>query len=85
MRRQSAEFRQLAIKEIDLVVAKYQDQKNLKTNVLESYQATLTDNSYLTNTDFVPDLLAWHTEMESTLKKTTRFEDLWPSLIKTVI
>jgi hypothetical protein len=40
------------------------------------------DNSYLTNKDFVPDILTWHQDMETTLNKTTRFVDLWPKLVK---
>jgi MoaA/NifB/PqqE/SkfB family radical SAM enzyme len=82
IRRQSTSLRQLAIAEIDRVVAKYTDQKNLSTDVLERYRATLVDNSYLGNQDFVPDVLAWHNDTETTLKKTTRFVDLWPNLVK---
>jgi hypothetical protein len=82
IRRQSVNLRQLAIAEIDRVVAKYQDQTHLSTDVLERYRATLTDNSYLTNQDFVPDILTWHQDMETTLKKTTRFVDLWPNIEK---
>jgi len=79
-RRQSVRVRQLAIQEIDRVVTKYQDQKHLSTDVLERYRATLIDNSYLTNPDFVPDILTWHANMEVTLKKTTQFVELWPHL-----
>jgi hypothetical protein len=82
MRRQSVSLRQLAIAEIDQVVAKYQDQKQLSTDVLERYRATLVDNSYLNNKDFVPDILSWHQDMETTLKKNTRFVDLWTDLAK---
>ena len=82
IRRQSDTLRQLAIAEIDRVVAKYHDQQHLSTDVLERYRATLLDNSYLTNQDFVPALLNWHWHIEQTLKKTTRFVDLWPTLAK---
>lgn len=82
IRRQSVSLRQLAIAEIDRVVAKYQDQKQLSTDVLERYRATLVDNSYLNMQDFVPDILTWHQDMETTLKKTTRFVDLWPNIEK---
>jgi organic radical activating enzyme len=82
IRRQSAKLRQLAIAEIDRVVAKYQDQRTLSTDALERYRETLMDNSYLTNQDFVPDVLTWHQNIETTLKKTTRFVDLWPNLAK---
>jgi radical SAM protein with 4Fe4S-binding SPASM domain len=82
IRRQSAKLRQLAIAEIDRVVHKYQDQKTLSTDALERYRVTLTDNSYLNNQDFVPDILTWHQNIETTLKKTTRFVDLWPNIEK---
>jgi hypothetical protein len=82
IRRQPTSLRQLAIAEIDRVVAKYQDQQHLSTDVLERYRATLIDNSYLTNQDFVPDILDWHNNIETTLKKTIKFVDLWPNLTK---
>jgi organic radical activating enzyme len=82
IRRQSTALRQLAIEEIDRVVAKYQQQPQLSTDVLQRYRATLTDNSYLQNQDFVPDILTWHKNMETTLKKSTTFVDLWPSIAK---
>ena len=82
IRRQPEKLRQLAVREIDRVVEKYQNQIKLNVEVLNRYRATLIDNSYLTNTDFVPDILTWHTDMESTLKKTTRFADLWPNIAK---
>ena len=84
IRRQPEKLRQLAVDEIDRVVEKYQKQNqiNLNVEVLNRYRATLTDNSYLINQDFVPDVLAWHTDMETTLKKTTKFADLWPSITK---
>lgn len=80
IRRQSTALRQLAIAEIDSVVAKYQNQKNLSTDALERYRATLVDNSYLDNTKFRPQVLQWHKDTEATLNKTTKFVDLWPRL-----
>jgi len=84
IRQQSADLRQLAIEEIDRVVAKYQTQTNLSlsTHVLESYKMTLIDNSYLKNNQKVPNILKWHNNIETTLKKTTRFANLWPALVK---
>jgi organic radical activating enzyme len=82
IRRQSANLRQLAVEEIDRVVTKYQTQLSLSTNVLESYKMTLINNSYLTNNQKVPDILKWHNNTEATLKKTTRFADLWPNIAK---
>ena len=43
IRRQTVGLRQLAIEEIDRVIAKYQNQLHLSTNVLESYKMTLID------------------------------------------
>jgi hypothetical protein len=82
IRRQPIALRQLAIEEIDRVVAKYQQQPQLSTDVLQRYRATLTDNSYLENKTFVPNVLQWHTDIESTLKKSNRFTDLWPVIAK---
>jgi len=82
IRRQSTRLRQLAVLEIDRTVAKYQSQPQLSTDVLQRYRATLTDNSYLTNQDFVPDILDWHNNIETTLKKTIKFVDLWPNITK---
>jgi MoaA/NifB/PqqE/SkfB family radical SAM enzyme len=82
IRRQPDKLRQLAVCEIDRVLEKYQNQIRLNVDVLGRYRATLTDNSYLANTGFVPDVLAWHRDMESTLKKTTRFSDLWSNFAK---
>jgi hypothetical protein len=82
IRRQSADLRQLAIEEIDRVVIKYQHQQNLSTDVLQRYRATLVDNSYLNNQDFVPNVLKWHRDTELTLKKTATFVNLWPNVAK---
>jgi MoaA/NifB/PqqE/SkfB family radical SAM enzyme len=82
IRRQSVELRQLAIAEIDLVVDKYQGHINLNVDVLERYRATLMDNSYLIDSQPVPDMIKWHLDMETTLNKTVKFVDLWPNLTK---
>jgi MoaA/NifB/PqqE/SkfB family radical SAM enzyme len=82
IRRQSTNLRQLAIAEIDRVIAKYQDQKHLSTDVLKRYRTQLNNNSYLQHQDSILDLLQWHQDIETTLKKTTRFADLWPNLAK---
>ena len=84
IRRQPTRLRQLAIEEIDCVVTKYKNQKSLATDVLERYRMTLNDNSYLNNKDFVPDVLAWHENIETTLKKTKRFVDLWSALTREI-
>ena len=82
IRRQSIALRQLAIDEIDRVVIKYHDQPNLSTDALERYRATLIDNSYLINQEFVPNIVNWHRDIETTLKKNTRFVDLWSNIEK---
>jgi radical SAM protein with 4Fe4S-binding SPASM domain len=82
IRRHSMKLRQQAIAEIDRVVAKYGHQPNLAIDILQRYRMTLLDNSYLNNQDFVPDILTWHQDMETTLKKITRFVNLWPALAK---
>jgi radical SAM protein with 4Fe4S-binding SPASM domain len=82
IRRQSNALRTLALNEINQVLTKYQGRIDLNVDVLEKYRETLMDNSYLLKKDFVPDVLAWHQDIETTLKKTTRFVDLWPNLAK---
>jgi MoaA/NifB/PqqE/SkfB family radical SAM enzyme len=82
IRRQSQKLRQLAIEEIDRVVAKYQTRVDLNTNVLERYRKQLDNTSYLNHQDSILDLLEWHKNIETTLKKTTRFVDLWPNIAK---
>ena len=82
IRRQSNALRTLALNEINQVLTKYQGRIDLNVDVLERYRATLVDNSYLNNQDFVPDILTWHQDMETTLKKTTKFVDLWSKLVK---
>jgi hypothetical protein len=82
IRRQSNALRTLALNEINQVLTKYQGRIDLNVDVLEKYRETLMDNSYLTNQDFVPDMIKWHQDIETTLKKTTRFVDLWPNLTK---
>ena len=82
IRRQSNALRTLALNEINQVLTKYQGRIDLNVDVLEKYRETLMDNSYLLKKDFVPDVLTWHQNIETTLKKTTRFVDLWPDLAK---
>jgi molybdenum cofactor biosynthesis enzyme MoaA len=82
IRRQSNALRTLALNEINQVLTKYQGRIDLNVDVLEKYRETLIDNSYLTNQDFAPDILTWHQDIETTLKKTTKFVDLWSKLVK---
>jgi len=74
----------LAVAEINQVIDKYGDRRNLAIDVLKTYRNTLQDNSYLRDqTNFKPSkTLAWHLEIENTLKKTNKFVELWPTLAK---
>jgi organic radical activating enzyme len=84
IRRHSQTLRDLAVAEINQVIDKYGDRRNLAIDVLKTYRNTLQDNSYLRDqTNFKPSkTLAWHLEIENTLKKTNKFVELWPTLAK---
>jgi organic radical activating enzyme len=84
IRRHSQTLRDLAVAEINRVIDKYGDRRNLAIDVLKTYRNTLQDNSYLRDqTNFKPSkTLAWHLEIENTLKKTNKFVELWPTLAK---
>jgi radical SAM protein with 4Fe4S-binding SPASM domain len=85
IRRHSVEIRQRAIEEIDRVVAKYRDQPGLSTDALERYKLTLEDPSYIDNTFFKPNnTLYWINRIEHKLKKTQKFQDLWPELARMI-
>ena len=86
IRRHSQSLRHKATRAIDQVLDKYGDRRNLAIDVLKTYRNTLQDNSYLQNQEnFKPSkTLAWHIEIENTLKKTNRFVDLWPTLAKEI-
>ena len=67
------------------MVARWASKQNLATHTLENYRKQLLDNSYVFNiTEYVPDVLGWHTQIEQELRKTTRFVDLWPALAKEI-
>jgi radical SAM protein with 4Fe4S-binding SPASM domain len=80
IRRMPIDVRQHAIDEIDLVLTKYQGQQNISLDILERYKLTLNDNSYLPPMDRDLYVTDWHRDIEQKLKKTTRFEDLWPDM-----
>ena len=84
IRRHSQTLRDLAVEEINQVIDKYSDNRNLAIDVLKTYRNTLQDNSYLQDSSkFRPtDTLAWHVKTETVLQKTTKFVDLWPKLVK---
>lgn len=86
IRRHSQSLRNMAIAEIDRVVAKYGDRKNLAIDTLLSYRRTLVDNSYLkfAKTFDPVTTLAWHKSIEHTLNKHHSFVDLWPTLAKEI-
>jgi len=79
VRRYSDSVRQQAIAEIDRVVEKYSDYKNLAIDTLKRYRMTLEDNSYLPVIHgFDPQ--KFHADKERELKTTHIFAQLWPNL-----
>jgi organic radical activating enzyme len=78
IRRYSIELRQQAIAEIDRVVAKYSDRRNLATDTLQRYRMTLLDNSYLVTPDYQLTTQEFHQRTETELNKTVTFSQLWP-------
>ena len=86
IRRHSQTLRDLAVEEINRVIDKYGDRRNLAMDVLKTYRNTLQDNSYLQNQEnFNPSkTLEWHVEIENTLKKSNKFVELWPTLVKEI-
>ena len=80
IRRMPEPVRMRAIQEIDRILEKYADQREMSLDILEKYKLTLTDNSYLAPMDrnlFVTD---WHRKQEQQINKTLKFEHLWPEL-----
>jgi organic radical activating enzyme len=83
VRRYSAAIRQQAIAEIDSVVEKYSDHKNLAIDTLKRYRMTLVDNSYLYEIhDFNPP--RFHEVKQRELKTAHTFAQLWPELANQV-
>ena len=84
MRRQPMALRQLAIDEIDRVVAKYIHRQHLAVDALERYRLTLQDNSYLLNIHHTTNVQVFHQNIETQLKKSVSFADLWPTIVNTL-
>lgn len=84
MRRQSMALRQLAIDEIDRVVAKYKHRQHMAVDALERYRLTLQDNSYLPNIHHTTNVQVFHQNIETQLKKSVSFADLWPTIVNTL-
>jgi len=78
IRRHSMELRQQAIAEIDRVIDKYGERRNLATDTLERYRMTLLDNSYLVTANYQITTKEFHQRIEDELNKTTTFKQLWP-------
>jgi hypothetical protein len=86
IRRHSLQLRQLAVAEIDRVIDKYGNHNSLAIDVLKSYRKTLEDTSYLDSNKLDSTAtLQWHVATEATLKKTTKFVDLWPTLTREML
>jgi len=79
-RRLPWELRQQAIDEINRVVEKYSHKNNFALGTLNGYINSLKDNSNLVEIHREIDVLAWHLEIEKTLKKQKTFQELWPEL-----
>jgi hypothetical protein len=82
VRRYSQTIRQQAIDEIDQVIAQFGHLRNLAIDTLKRYRMTLTDNSYLINSDYVLKTLEFHEQKEQELNKHTTFKSLWPELVQ---
>lgn len=80
VRRYSLPVRQRAIDVIDAVISKYQSHRNLSTDALKGYKMTLENPNYILKKTLDPKL--WISTIENKLKKTQKFEDLWPELAK---
>jgi organic radical activating enzyme len=78
IRRYSMALRQQAIEEIDRVVAKYGNRRNLYIDTLQRYRITLVDNSYLPRPDYKVTPVQFHQRIEQELNKTVTFLQLWP-------
>lgn len=83
IRRQPEVLRNLAIEEIDRVIARWHMKGNYATDTLLRYKMQLQDPSYLINFDtYTPAVLKFHTDIERKLNKTVSFADLWPTIAK---
>ena len=83
IRRHSLALRNLAIEEINRVIDKYGNRRNLAIDMLKTYRNTLEDNGYLApNNHTLGDTLNWHVNIENTLGKADKFVDLWPVIAK---
>lgn len=80
IRRAPDMLKTLAIREIDAVVDKYHALKDLSLDTLQRYRKMLIDSSYLRPIHNLTNPLRWHSDIETQLKKTTKFKDLWPTL-----
>jgi hypothetical protein len=86
IRRLHKHIRDLAVAEIDAILAKYQTSTHLAIDTLKGYRATLLDNSYIFNiadpNKYTADPLGYSQRVEQELKTTNTFEQLWPGLTK---
>jgi hypothetical protein len=82
IRRYSEVTRQQAVAEIDRVIERFGHKFNLAIDTLKGYQKTLKNNSYLTNQNYRPNPSRFHQQIEATLNKKIKFEQLWSTLIQ---
>jgi organic radical activating enzyme len=90
VRRLSKPIRELAIAEIDRVIARWGlptqytgRTRTLATDTLDRYRANLIDPAYLTNFDvYFADPVKYSRQVEKELEKTITFEQAWPQVIR---
>lgn len=78
IRRYPKHLRDLAIAEIDNVVARWGDTIRAIPTLLR-YRMHLVDNTYLVSPEYQADAVAFHRQSESELKQSHKFIDLWPA------
>jgi len=80
------ELRDLAIQNIDAVLAKYKDNPHVLTETLVKYREMAVNGVSFASDGSTDDkvrareILKFNSGIEQSLKKTTTFEDLWPAI-----
>lgn len=77
VRRYSAIIRREAQEEIDRVIEKWGNRRNMNIEKLQGYRKQLADPSYLISLTLSP-LVEWHQQQESLIAHNRTFQQLWP-------
>jgi radical SAM protein with 4Fe4S-binding SPASM domain len=78
VRRLAKPIRDIAVEEIDQVVARWGSKGCMATDTLQRYRANLIDPAYLTSFDtYHADPIKYSRSVEQELNKTVAFEQLW--------